>query len=202
MMTESGRVLTYVSGVLYFYGVMDFELLYKTVNQMIPSMPQREEFKRLLDEAAEDEGNPYAFEEWQGCYCDYAVEDPAWVLAEQQRRGGLRYRPVTEEEAQAILADRYAAVWNEGESLFFDWLRDNSGADGDLALGLLLDYEDCLRNDLPLLDLTMMVVQALNIRLEDMEDTAAVIAAFAEHVPLWILKGWSPEEVRARYTEH
>jgi hypothetical protein len=196
---DGSRVLGYVSGLLHFYGVMDFETLYQAVEKELPGVVGRDELRRLLDAAAQDEDNPYAFEEWQGCYCDYGVEDPAWVLAEQQRRPMLPYRPVSEEDARNVLSDNYSAVWNEGESRFFAWLTDTSGCDEEVALGLILEYEDNLRNDVAPMDMIMTVAQTLNVSPDAVEEVGRVFIDFSGHVPLWVLKGWSPSQVQERF---
>jgi hypothetical protein len=199
-MVDRDRILTYVGGLLHFYGVLGFEELFGAVTDAIPDdVVSRDELQIILSDAAADEDNPYAFEEWQGCYCDYSVEDPAVLLAEQQRREMLPFRSVSEDEAICVMEDRYASLWNEGENRFFAWLQEKSGCEETIALGLMLEYQDCLRNDMAPMDLIMTVVEILNINLNEVEEVSRVIVEFADHVPLWKLKGWSPAQVRMQF---
>ncbi|MDW7649729.1 MAG: hypothetical protein SCK29_01140 [Bacillota bacterium] len=194
--TSEDRILTYVTGLLYFYGVMQFDGLYQLVREMIPENFDRDDFRVLLEKALSGDDSPYVFELQGNHYFDIEVDEVEWVLAEQEKRDELGYRPVTEEEAQYVITDKYPLLWNQEEKDFFRWLLGFCGNDAQLAAPLFLEYEAAIRNNAQPLELSQKILMDLNLsEPEKVREAAQKVVELYKHVPMWTLKGWSPADV-------
>jgi aromatic ring-cleaving dioxygenase len=190
------RILTYVTGLLYFYGVMCFDDLYEAVSEQIAERFDEDDFRVMLEKAVSTDEGPYVFEMQGDCYFDIEVEDVEWVLEEQAKRDEIGFRPVTEEEARHVIEDKYPLLWNKEEKDFFRWLLEFCDNDAQLAAPLFLDYEARIRNNEQPLELSQKILYDLLItETEDVRKVAAMVVELYKNVPMWTLKGWSPADV-------
>lgn len=192
------RILTYVAGLLHYYGAMQFDDLYRAVEEKMPEILERAKFKKLLEKEILDDDSPYVFDGEDDIYFDMEVDDVEWVLDEQSQRNDVPFRPVSEEEAEALLADRYTLLWSEEETKFYDWLIVRGAFDPDIALAAALDYAGNIKNGLSPVELMRLVSEEIRLENEEeMKHAVSLVMDFANHIPQWILKGWRPTEVLA-----
>ncbi|EEG77281.1 hypothetical protein [Dethiobacter alkaliphilus] len=189
---NESRVLTYVGGILHFYGVICFTDLQELVRERIGDNMGAVALRDILQTGV-SQGR---FSAVGDCYYDLEVADVEWVLAGQAKRDEIGYRPVSEEEAQYVAEGKLPLLWNENEKEFFRWLVTLCGGDAERAALLLLDYEAQIRNNLEPLQLAQEVVAELGLSESDeVRQAAAKVVALYKHVPLWTLKGWTPADV-------
>jgi hypothetical protein len=192
---EKERILTYVTGLLYYYGVMCFEDLYQAVSKGLSTGLEREAFRALLNSNTADEDSPFVFERDGDCYYDIEVQDIERVLTEQAKCE-LAYRPVSEEEAGYVIHDGYVMLWKDEEQRFYRWLVMRCGDDEELALALTLGYAEELKNGLEPLELAKKVIREMELTgMDDVQQAGELILEFSTHTPQWTLKGWSACEV-------
>ena len=197
---DENRILRYVTGLLYFYGVMDFEGLYRAVVDNLPGSLEQDTFRAVLDKVVLNEDNPYELCFDRGFYFRTDVEDVDWVLEEQRARGAIPYRPVTEKEAHLVADKQYSSLWNlPGKKLFrllqekFDWSREK-------ALEMILRCQDMHRHDVPSMEIVQRFMDDIEFReLDEVQPLINSLMELTNHTPLWILKGWTPHEVFERY---
>ncbi len=194
MFTElEKQVLTYVVGLLHYYGAIHWTGLYERVKQQLLLDWQQEDFLCLLEQAVLSEDSPYVMEFAEGICFDYEVDDAEWVLAQQQEVT-LDFRPVTEQEAAYLLEDRHLLLWSDDEKALYTWLEARCN-DSDLALTLFLEYAALLKNGLSPLELAQKIVQELAVEQAQIRETASLVKKFAAATPMWTLKGWRPNEL-------
>jgi hypothetical protein len=191
------RILTYVTGLLHFYGVMTFDDLFSIVADMISARIEEDDLRVLLERCVLDDDGAYVFFGDDDIYYDIEVADIDWVLEEQKKRDNLSYRPVSEEEAHLVVEDGYFYLWNAKEKEFYRWLLKKGGYDQQLALTLVLEYGSAVKNDMPLSSIIQNITQEMVFAdEEEFSQAAALIKEYANHVPRWVLKGWSLNEAR------
>lgn len=124
---EDNRILRYVAGLLYFYGTIDFEGLFRVVKNNLPISLNRKTFRGVLDKEMADECGSYVFDYDDGLYYHIDVEDATWVLEEQGKRADIIYRPVSEKETQLVMNEQYPGLWHADVKkmvhFFRDWFR-------------------------------------------------------------------------------
>ena len=186
------QVMTYVSAMLYFYGVMRFDDLFDLVCERILKSITKDDLRRLLHTAVAE----HRFAVEADCFYDLEVDDVDWVLSGQAIREELDYRFVSEEEARLVGEKKYPLLWKAEEKAFFHWLIPLCAEDLERAALLLLDYEVQIKNNVQLLTLAKNVV--LDLNLDDpgnVRQVAVMVAQLYKNVPLWTLKGWTSADV-------
>ena len=193
---DKKRILTYVAGLLYFYGAVELRVLYRLVAEKIP-VPDREEFAMILDNEAADEDGLYYFD-IAGGYCYLPdVDDMDWVLNEQSARSALPWRPVSEEEARAIVAENYQFIWNEQDRKLYDLLYNDSDGDAEIAVHIVEDLAAAIKNDADVMELIPDLAEDMEIKSKkDLKVLTETLVGFYNNQPQWALKGWSPHEAK------
>ena len=191
---DGERILSYVNGVLHFYGVICFEDLYEVISEVIPEDLDRDDLRVLLDAAVAHEDGPYVLDVLDDCYFDIDVEDIDWVLEEQAKQE-LPYRPITEEDARLVMEDHFPLLWKDGETAFWQWLQKKCGNDKQLAMTMVLEYEAEVKNGMSTLELAEKVVEKLALAsAEEVREAAREVHQFIDDVPRWVYKGWRKNE--------
>lgn len=194
------RILSYVTGLLYFYGAVDFERLYRVVSDCLADGLSRQNFKDILDQSLAAEDRPYDFYCDDGLYCHESVVDAPGVLAEQAKRGELPYRPVPEKEALMTLQKQFQALWHPAVNELNRYLQDRLGWSRHAALAKILQSQNLLRNGMPPMELIQFFLNDTAFEsFDEIQPFIDKIMAMANHTPLWDLKGWTPHEVFERY---
>ena len=189
------RVLTYVTGLLHFFGAMTLNDLFLRVSEVIKGI-DRKDFQIIVEQNVLDDHSPYVFDLDEDVCFDIEVDDSEWVLEQQHQHGAVPFRTINEDEAACIVDDRYPLLWSSEELAFFTWLEERCGNDGDLALALILDYAALLKNGLAPLELAKKIVKEMELSgVEEVQEAAEIIVEFAAATPLWTLKGWRENEV-------
>lgn len=192
---NENRILAYVTGLLYYYGVMAIDDLYNSVGEQIEGV-RFADFLTLIEQNVLDDDSPYVFDFEDGVCFDIEVEDSEWVLAQQQKQASIPFRLVNEDEGAYVVEDRYPLLWVDEEQAFFTWLVERCGNDCDLALALILDYAALLKNGLEPLELAKKIVMEMELSgVEEVQEVAELIMKFADATPQWILKGWRESEM-------
>ncbi|HSW35736.1 MAG TPA: hypothetical protein VLH18_03940 [Candidatus Limnocylindrales bacterium] len=192
------RILTYVAGLLHFYGVMQFDDLYRAVHDKMPEILDRVKLRKLLEKTVLDDDSPYVFDGEDDFFFDIEVDDVEWVLDEQSHRSNVPFRPVSAEEAESLLADQYTLLWSEAETKFYEWLIERGGFDPVIALATALDYAGNIKNGLSPMELMKMVSKEILLENEEeLGQAISLVMEFANHIPQWTLKGWRPTEILA-----
>lgn len=195
---EKNRILAYVTGLLYFYGVARLADLYNIVQKTLQSDLPLAGFQALLESNVLDIDSPYVFDREGDIYFDTEVENPEWVMEEQAKRDELYFRPVTEEEARSVVEDKYPLLWDETERQFYRWIEGVCGSDREIAATLFLGYQAQVRNNVHPLELAKKLLIDMNIcDLVEIKELASLVMEFYNHVPLWTLKGWRTIDVSA-----
>ncbi|NMB34707.1 MAG: hypothetical protein GX989_00295 [Firmicutes bacterium] len=198
--SDEKRIMRYVNGLLYFYGVMDFENLYRAVAENLPGNLERDTFKAILDGEGIEEGSSPELCYNKGLYYHFGVEDVNRVLKEQRARKEIPYRPVTEREARFIAKRQYSSLWNLPGKRLFRLLQKKYGYSGEEAREMILYWEGMHKNDVPTTEALSNFLE--NIHPNSMDEAQSLINSLMElsnHTPLWILKGWTPHEVFERF---
>ncbi|MCW3490168.1 hypothetical protein [Dethiobacter alkaliphilus] len=191
---DGERVLSYVTGLLHFYGVICFEDLFNVVSEMMREELDRDDLRVLLEAAAAHEDGPYVLDMLDDYYFDIDVEDIDWVL-EEQGKWDLPYRPITEEDARLVVEDQYPLLWKEGETAFWQWLQDKCDDDKQLAMTMVLEYSAEIKNGMSTQELVEKIVEKLALAgAEEVREAARMVHRFVEDVPRWSYKGWRPSE--------
>lgn len=191
---DEHRILSYVTGLLYFYGVMEFESLYRAVTDNLPVSLDRQTFKTILDKEMFNEDS-YDIDSDNGRYYHFAVEDADLVLEEQAKRAEIPFRPVSEKEAHLVVNGQYRSLWHPAVKKLDRLLQEKYGWSRSDALDEILDGQDMLRNDLSPMEMVKGFLSHMHFRTrEEVQPFVDMLMGLANHTPLWVLKGWTPHE--------
>lgn len=190
------RILSYVNGLLYFYGVMDFTGLYRAALDNLPFTPEMDTFRLILEKETFKAESPYDFDCDDNFYFHLDVEDVDWVWEEQGVRDKIPYRPVTEEQARLIMEKKYSSLWTPPVRKLYTLLQEEFGWSKEEALQTILHSQKLLRNGLEPMDVVNEFLGKTQFRgLEEVKSLMDTVMEMTNHTPLWILKGWTPHEV-------
>jgi hypothetical protein len=200
---DKKRILSYVNGLLYFYGVMDFESLYRVVADRLAGGLSRPYFKNILDIELKKDDTPYDFIFDNNLYCHYDVENPHRVLEEQRKRAEIACRPVTDKEVRLVVNKQYPSLWHPAVIKLSRQLQKQFGWTKDEAMMKILFGQSMIKNDMPHMQLVEYFLEDLNFgSFEEVQPFINMVNDMANHTPQWILKGWTPLEVFERYEKH
>ncbi|MCW3490171.1 hypothetical protein [Dethiobacter alkaliphilus] len=187
------RILKYVTGILYFYGVISFDGLYQILNETIEPDIDREEFQLLIDSNASLEKTPYIFKRQEDWYYDIEVADIERVLEAQKKHAEIPFRPVSEDETRLVVDEQFPRLWNNKEEAVYTWLM-NKCKDVQLSIALTLEYAAEVKNGMSAEELLQKVEKQLKLG-QATDEIKKMVFEFAFATPQWILKGWSAEEL-------
>lgn len=192
-MSKEERILTYVAGILHFYGAMRFGDLFVQVTKQLPVEIDLDDFRVILEQAVGDEDSQYPFDMEGDYYFDIDVEDPKWVIAEQKNCTDIPFRPVSEDDAIDMMED-YEELLLTQEKKFLYWIAQKS-QDKELALAIMLEYGAYIKNGGDLEELIIRVAKDMGVSEEEQSAVTQLVVDFAMNLPLWSLKGWRPVEL-------
>ena len=205
---DEKRILDYVNGLLYYYGILDFEVLYSMVSGNILLEPglvlEPQILADLLNEKACDEeitrdtrDSPYQFVYDEGLFIHFDVEDVAWVLEELEERDDIPYRPVSEKEARLVTEGRFPLLWPDAVQGLYRHLQKKYGYTRREAQEMIIESQDMLRNNVPPGEVIKDLIAKKDFQgLEELQGLIHLVNEMANHTPLWILKGWTPHEIQ------
>ncbi len=202
---DEKRILDYVNGLLYYYGILDFDILYSMVSGNIPLesglVLEPHILAAILNEEACVEGitkdSPYQFVYDEGLFIHFDVEDAEWVLDELEERDDIPYRPVSEKEARLVTEAKFPSLWPDAVQELYRHLQKKYGYTRREALEIIIDSQDMLRNNLPPGELIEDLIAEKDFQgLEELQGLIHLVNEMANHTPLWILKGWTPHEIQ------
>ena len=193
---DEQRILDCTEGLLYFYGAMDFEHLYQAVGLRLGGGLDRRQFETVLArELDKSEGFREIFFEDE-LYCHGDVEDPQWVLEEQGKRAGLKFRPVTDKEIRRAVGKEYATFWHPSIKKLSRLLQEQFGWTEEDAVLKILFAQTAIKNDMPHMQLVELFLEDLEFAsFDELQPFINLISDLVNHTPQWILKGWMPQEV-------
>lgn len=199
---DNKRILSYVNGLLYFYGVMDFENLYRLVAERLKGLSQAY-FKNILAMESKIDNSQYDFTYDNGLYRHSCVENPHWVLEEQMKRAEIPYRPVTDKEARLVTDKQYSSLWHPAVKKLNLQLQKQFGWTRDDALVKILSGQIMLNNGMLHLQLVEYFLESLDFSsFDEVQPFINLVNDMANNTPQWILKGWTPLDVIERYEKH
>ncbi len=193
---DKKRVLDYVGGLLYFYGVMDFESLFRALQENLSQDLDRDNFLVLAEEELGGFFGDYEFEYDEGLFMLLDVEEVEWVLKEQKSRGDIPYRLVSEKEARLVAEGRYSSLWHQPVKKLYDRLVQEYQWTPEDALARIEYTQHILQNGTPVMEMTKDFIEDMEFEnMENVQSFVTTIQDMANHTPLWILKGWTPHEI-------
>lgn len=199
---DKKRILSYVNGLLYFYGVMNFENLYRAVADRLNGLSQTY-FKNILDMESEIDNTQYDFIYDNGLYRHCGVEDPHWVMEEQKKRAEIPYWPFTDKEMRLVVNKQYSSLWHPAVKKLSRQLQEKFGWTRDDALIKILSGQTMINNGIPHAQLVEYFLNELEVDLfEEIQPFINMVNDMANNTPQWILKGWTPLDVFERYEKH
>lgn len=201
--TEKQRILTYVSGLLYYYGVVELTDLSQMITEHLPVKLTVKELMVILDEVLLDEDSIYYFEKEGNYYYWLDVDDIERVIEEQAARPSISWRPVSEAEARHIIEGSSQHLWDEQTKKFFDFLYDNSDdeKEEEAVVAMVEDLAVRIRNDASFEELISAVAEYIGVADEEVfQLLVETVMEFYNHQQQWILKGWSPQEAREKFS--
>ncbi len=192
------RIANYVTGLLYYYGVIDFANLYRIVSDTLPGNLDRADFRAVLDKELDDEESPIDFDE--GLYCHIDVEAGDWLRKELELRDAIPYRPVTEKEAQLVVSEQFHLLWDAPENLLYRTLIDRYDFPKEGAVDMILLAQDMYRNNVHPMSLIHLFLDKIEFNTKDeFQPFRDMVMNMLNHTPCWYLKGWTANEVRDRF---
>lgn len=188
-----------VAGCLYFYGAIPAHELYELIQERNSLGLGYLEFVDLVFAQADDDQSPYEFGRLGNILIYNRVDDPAQIMADQQARQAMPYRPVTMEDAEFIVNHQEEMLWTEHEEKLCAWIQDRLGADradGRIrAVALMIASLDAMRNDSQTTDLVQKIAHEISFNsVEEVQDLNNLLMEIWTITPQWSLKGWSPQE--------
>lgn len=197
---DKERILDCTEGLLYFYGVIDFENLYNEVAGKQSGSLSRRRLKSILDQELANKGSSREIFLEDGLYCHGDVEYPRWLLEEQEKRAEISYRPVTDEEVRRVLDRRHTSFWPPAAEKLSEQLRTQFGWSGKEVARRISFAQYLLKNGAPQMQLVELFLEDLDFgSFDELQPIIDLISDLANNTPQWILKGWTSHEIFERY---
>lgn len=185
------KIARLTKGLLYYYGCLSLDELAQYVNQFLPERQEAHNIWTILWEVGLYNWDISAD---RGYFCDGRLTDFDYILAELQTRRNLEYRPVSYDEVWEAGNPAYLhgqAPEVQGLIMFLEekGLREFSSYFLDLLFGLV-------QTELAPPEVVFALVEHLEVGSEtDITELALLVFDFYHHVPHWVLKGHSPDEI-------
>ncbi len=189
------RILTYVNGLLHYYGAMHIKDIHRIVAEKIHKNIKLGDLHELLEDAYYDECYVFDYDFEDDVFFNEEVVDFYWVLSEHRIRKKLKFRPVEEEEAMAFTSQDYFKIWNDYIKEFHAFLMDRVGLSQDEAKSEVFLFQSEIRNNSDLGDATFDFINDFKLNNDEIKDFISFIKGIAQCTSLWALKGWSAEEI-------
>lgn len=198
------RILTYVSGCLYYYGTMSARDLHERLSEAGEKALPYAEFSRLIRACGKDFDSKYPFIYEDKIFSYIEVEDPARVIAGHQSRPEIPFRPVSYEDGQAVVEERVDLLLTKHGWKLHEWMMARQEVINDetkemTKLGLL-EIMDAIRNNNRPGEVVQMVLD--DIVLDSFDEANKAVTMVMEmwnNIPHWELKGWTPNEIFEKY---
>lgn len=198
------RILTYVSGCLYYYGAMSARDLHERLREAGEMDMPYAKFSRLIRASGKDLDSKYPFMYEDKIYSYTGVEEPARVIAGHQGRPEIPFRPVSFEVGQAVVEDREDFLWTKHGRELYEWMVARQEVIDDKTKEMtklaLLEIMDAMRNDNRPGEVVQMVLD--NVVLDSFDEAqkaTRMVMDIWNNIPHWELKGWTPNEVMEKY---
>jgi len=196
------KVLNCVSGLLYFYGLVETESLFSMVQNYLEEELDFDKYKQILTQEMEEEGDyPFIY---QDDFCFYLeVMFPELLYNEQRKRTNIPYRPLSQEEVfKGSRAPEVGntEVWGECEKRLRGILRKEFGAGEEESWWDIDWIKEKFRQDLsPDFILNEFVSNKVLVSPDVMQTFLDSFMDVLNNTPLWALKGWTPNEAWKKF---
>ncbi len=198
---EITRMCRYISGLLYYYGVMKIDELHQCVQLLFDCSQDLTKFRAQLKRKSLDDSTDEAMFEVVGDEIHHLdVEDPEWVWREQSRRPDYDFWLVSEKVAMLAGGEDEEFLLGPKEQKFCDWLRNKGIKEKDFAVATVLDMQSAIRNGARITDLVKDLQDEIGIdSFNELQELVQHLQELNNHTRQWILKGWTPQEVFEKY---
>lgn len=194
------RLLTYITGLLYFHGARDVDGLVTAVNGELPLTVDRENLAKMLQEEMERKGASCGFSFDDGYFAHVNLADLPWLVSEQEQRDYLPFRPVSEEEARQVAEEEFTSLWEEPVKKAYLELKSAYGLSSATARAEIMELDIKSKNDRPLMEAVSGLIGRLEFRSQDEANQfLQVVMEMVNNLPRWVLKGWTPAYVFENY---
>jgi hypothetical protein len=193
---ELTRMCRYISGLLYYYGVMKLDDLHRRVQLLFDCSPDLAKFRAQLKRKSLDDSTDDAMFEIVRDEIHYLdVEDADWVWREQAVRPHLDFRPVSEEAAMRSGGEDEELLFGPAEQQFCEWLLKKGVKSRSFAVATILDLQTAIRNDVQFTELVKDVQREIGIGTnEELQVLLQHLQDLYNQTHQWILKGWTSQE--------
>lgn len=193
------RILDYVNGALICFGIIHADEMLAIVRQNLQVKLDKQEFNNVIAEALKDETHDYYFSRSKNFIYNVGIDDPAYILNEQNSRSNIPYKPLAEKEALAALNLELNSCRDKYTTKIMHFLTSKGWPDNQAA-DTLFEIERNFNNGAQHLELIKGFLNEVNFASEkELNSFVTMITNFLNNTPLWILKGWTPNEIRSRF---
>ncbi len=191
----SERVISYISGLLNYYGAIEANELLKLVNRHLQLELERQDLDDIVAEALNKDCNSHLFKRRRDIFYNIEVDDLKTLLIEQESRNELFFRPVTEKEAESTLSFETYLAGIDGAKQLVLFLESKNWSATKISEKLRQATTIGNNNHRPIKIIEFFLS---DLELEQQEEAdlfVGLVGNFMNHYPHWALKGWTPEEV-------
>jgi len=193
---ELARMCRYISGLLYYYGVMKLDDLHQRVQLLFDCSPDLAKFRAQLKRKSLDDSTDDAmFDVVRDEIHHLDVEDADWVWYEQATRPHLDFWPVSDEAAMLAGGEDEEQLFGPAEQKFCEWLLKKGVKSKEFAVAIILDLQTAIRNDVKFTELVKDVQNEIGIgSFEEVQVLLQLLQDLYNQTHQWILKGWTSQE--------
>ena len=198
---EIARMCRYISGLLYYYGVMKLDEMHRRVQLLFDCSPDLTKFRAQLKRKSMDDSTDDAmFDVVRDEIHHLDVEDADWVWCEQAARPFLDFWPVSEEAAMLAGGEEEKQPFGPAEQKFCEWLLKKGVKSKEFAVAIILDLQTDIRNDVKFTELVKEVQSEIGIgSFEEVQALLQHLQDLYNQTHHWILKGWTSQEVFEKF---
>jgi len=197
--SDSQRVLDYVNGALNYFGIIYDDEMFSIVRQHLPVGLNEQEFDRIVSKALKDKPDDYYFSRHKNFLYNVGIDDLAFIINEQSSRPDIPYKPLTEKEALAAMNLELTSGRDKYTAKIMRFL-NSKGWTGNEVADQLFEIDLKLNNGAQHPDLIKGFLKEVDFTGEkELNQFVTMITDFINNTPLWILKGWTPVEIRSRF---
>lgn len=204
---KRARIQKLLSGCLYYYGAIRMTDLHRLILEIEAVNLDLEGFAALVDETARAQGSSLLIDQASGIVYYPEVADCQKIIAEQQERETLPYRPLNRGEALAPVNEREKRLWTDKTRRLYSWMQEkwpdpseDFATKEQGAQRRLSQIFNAIRLDRPPAEISQMLFEVLGLQdPADINTATMLLLDMWNDVPMWGLKGWSPAQVRQHY---
>ncbi len=192
---QNNRILSYVNGLLHYYGVIENKELLSLVRKNLKLEITGQKFEKIIERGLKDYRDALFFDHNGLFFFHVAVDDSGELLKEQVSNKHLSFKPVAEKDVQKINSFLLQTTRDRYTKRLVKFLSQSGLAPEIIAEALynaIVDYN----NGEEYLELLKRFFQAVEFKSEkELNTFADNLTQFLNKTPLWAFKGWTSEEV-------